>query len=56
MYELSFDEEPQEQDFQTKFGEWIECRKCRSIMFDTFKSCWSCGTNFTDKNKVPVRL
>ena len=56
MYELSFDEEPKREEFRTENGEWIECGKCRSIMFDTFKSCWSCGTAFTDKNKIAVRL
>ncbi|MBU4031266.1 MAG: hypothetical protein KKH41_05245 [Candidatus Thermoplasmatota archaeon] len=56
MYELSFDDEPPVQEFHTHNGEWIECSKCRSIMFDTFKSCWSCGIIFTDKTRVAVRL
>ena len=43
-------------DYARKFGEWIECRKCRSLMFDTFQTCWKCGIVMAGNNKVPVRL
>jgi hypothetical protein len=56
MFDLEFDEEQHVDEFRTGSGEWIECGKCRAIMFDTFKSCWSCGVSLTGKNKVPVRF
>ncbi len=56
MYDDTFEEKPHREEFHARFGEWIECAKCRSLMFDTFKSCWSCGTVFNEKNKIPVRL
>jgi hypothetical protein len=56
MYDSDFDEEPQFEKFRSKNGEWIECAKCRTLMFDTFKNCWSCGAELTDRNKIPVRI
>ncbi|MFH0815371.1 MAG: hypothetical protein V1934_00940 [Methanobacteriota archaeon] len=35
---------------------WIECRKCRSTMFSTFDTCWSCGAPMTEKNSSAVRF
>lgn len=56
MNETAFIEEELENEFRTKFNEWIECGKCRALMFDTFVTCWSCGSPVTGKNRVPVRL
>jgi hypothetical protein len=56
MYETDFPEEQKHDEYHSKYGEWIECAKCRALMFDTFKSCWSCGIAFTEKNKNAVRI
>ena len=38
--------------FQT--GIWVECAKCRALMYDTFDTCWSCKAPMDSVNKVPV--
>lgn len=48
--------EAQLDEFQGRFGVWVECGKCRALMYDSFEDCWSCGAHMTDRNKVPVRL
>jgi hypothetical protein len=42
--------------YKNKFGTWVECKKCRSLMFDTFKKCWSCGSAMVGMNVVPISL
>jgi hypothetical protein len=56
MYDDDEFEVPLHRAVGARSGEWIECAKCRSLMFDTFKACWSCGTKFSERNKIPVRF
>jgi len=47
---------PDTDDFAGRFGTWVECRLCHALMYDTFDTCWSCGSPMTPRNAVPVRL
>lgn len=42
--------------YKNKFGTWVECKKCRSLMYDSFQKCWSCGSAMRGRNIVPVSL
>jgi len=44
------------EEFRNLNGTWVECGKCRALMYDSFGNCWSCGSDMTDGNATQVNL